>query len=239
MTATTTAVPARESAAERIRKAAIASFKARGYHGTPVRTLAESVRIEAASLYYHFPSKQDILFGIFERIMNDLLEGLRAAIERQTGPEARLREAVRSHVRFHTDRRDEAFISHSELRSLTERNRRRIIAMRDRYERMFRGVLSAGVRAGVFEIIDLRLATIAILMMCSGVSDWFSEGGRLAPEAVADSYADMVVRLVSRHGGPGRHRDFRRLGSLGRRLPRARAANESPEVRSRARRRLA
>ena len=64
---------------ERILNAAIVLFKARGYHGTPVRELAQAVRIETASLYYHFPSKQEILFALFERIMNALLDGLGTA----------------------------------------------------------------------------------------------------------------------------------------------------------------
>ena len=186
----------RDGASARIRQAAIALFRARGYHGTSVRELAQIVRIEAASLYYHFPSKQKILFDVFNRTMDDLLEGLRRALTRGASPEERLRAIVHFHVRFHVERQDEAFISHSELRSLTGSNLRRIIAKRDRYERTVRKLLSAGVRAGIFHISDVRLATIAILMMCSGVSDWFTERGRLDAATVADRYADMVLRVV-------------------------------------------
>ena len=193
----------RDRVSERIRNAAIALFRARGYHGTSVRALAHAVRIEAASLYYHFPSKQNILFGIFERTMDDLLEGLRGAVEGRSSPEERLREAVRFHVRFHTERQDEAFVSHSELRSLTGPNLRRIIGKRDRYEAMFHGLLAAGVRAGVFEVADIKLVTIAVLILCSGVADWFSEGSRLDADAVADGYADMILRLVRRTAGSG------------------------------------
>jgi AcrR family transcriptional regulator len=186
---------------ERILNAAIVLFKARGYHGTPVRELAQAVRIETASLYYHFPSKQEILFALFERIMNALLDGLGGAMASGATPEEQLRSTVRFHVLFHIARQDEAFISHSELRSLSAPNRRHIIAKRDRYERMIRTVLTAGVRAGGFEIPDVRLTSTAILVMCSGVSDWFAGRGRLTADMVADRYADMVIRLVTRAGG--------------------------------------
>ena len=189
-------------ASERIRIAAIALFKARGYHGTPVRELAQAVRIETASLYYHFPSKQEILSDLFDRTMDALLEGLGQAIASGSNPEERLRTFVRFHVLFHIARQDEAFISHSEIRSLSARNRRRNIAKRDRYERMVRGLLTAGVRAGDFEIADVRLASTAILMMCSGVSDWFTGRGRLKGARVADRYADMVIRMVTGSAGP-------------------------------------
>ena len=203
-----------DGASARIRQAAIALFRARGYHGTSVRDLAQIVRIEAPSLYYHFPSKQKLLVDIFNRTMDDLLEGLRRAIERESRPEEQLRAAVRFHVHFHIERQDEAFISHSELRSLTGPHLRRTVAKRDRYETTFRRVLSAGVRAGIFSIPDVRLATIAILMMCSGVSDWFSRRGRLDAATVADRYAEMVLRVAGFDGA-------RRPASLPRRRSRS------------------
>jgi AcrR family transcriptional regulator len=184
-------------ASARIRSAALELFTGRGYHGTSVRELAQAVGIETASLYYHYPSKQAILADLFDQTMEALLQGLAGAIDSGATPEQRLREAVRFHVMFHITRQDEAFLSHSELRSLSPANRRRIIAGRDRYERMLRELLAEGVVAGVFDIPDISMATTAILMMSSGVSDWFRPKGRLKPVQVAERYANMVMRLVA------------------------------------------
>jgi len=206
----------RETASERIRRAAIALFNARGYHGTSIRALARIVRVEAASLYYHFPSKQKILTDIFTRVMDDLLEGLERAMQAGTSAEERLRAVVRFHVLFHAERQAEATISRSELRSQTASNLRRIIARRDRYEAMLRTLLIEGVKSGAFEVRDVPLTATAILTMCSGVSDWFSSDGRLSADAVADAYADMVQQLVS----PAR--SIRPVGSGPRSSPTAR-----------------
>ena len=187
---------------ERILNVAIVLFKARGYHGTSVRELAQAVNIEPASLYYHFRSKQEILFALFVRTMDATLEGLGRAVASGATPDAQLRAAVRFHVLFHVARQDEAFISHSELRSLSVSNRSRIVAMRDRYERMIQALLTAGVRAGSFEVTDVRLTSTAILVMCSGVSDWFARRGTLTAAKAADRYADLVIRLVARQAGP-------------------------------------
>jgi AcrR family transcriptional regulator len=186
----------RAGASDRIRAAGIVLFKARGYHGTSVRALAQAVGIEAASLYHHFPSKQKILADIFNRTMDDFIEGLERALEGAEGHEERLRAAVRFHILFHIERQDEAFISHSELRSLTPANRRRVNVQRDRYATMLRAFLAEGKKVGSFEIADVWMTTVAILMMCSGVSDWFAKRGRLSPGIVADAYANMVLRLV-------------------------------------------
>lgn len=89
-----------------------------------------------------------------------------------------------------------AFITRSELRSLTRRNQRLIVAKRDQYERKVRALLEAGVRSGDFEIPDIKVTTIALLTMCSNVPEWFARHGRLTPVAVADRYADMAMRLA-------------------------------------------
>ena len=198
-------LPERDAVAtDRILRAATALFAKRGYHGTPVRELARVLGIEAPSLYYRFPSKQEILFAILDRTLDDLLEGLRGAVDTAAGPEAGLRAAVRFHALFHARRRREAFVSHSELRSLTPANHRRVIAKRDRYERVFRELLAAGVRAGRFQLSDVKLTAAAILSMCTGVASWFSEGGRLEPEAIADRYVETILRSVERRSNGSR-----------------------------------
>src|ERR1043166_1826343 len=210
---------------ERILNAAIALFKARGYHGASMRELAQAVRIEAASLYYHFPSKQGILYKLFSRTMDACLAGLKQAIAGNPTPETQLRAAVRFHVLFHIARQDEAFISHSELRSLSAANRRRIIAKRDSYEKMLRGLLSAGVRAGSFDIADVRLTSTALLVMCSGVSDWFTGRGRGTANMVADCYWELGGRLVMFSGTPRARRV-----TAARPLKRANALKAPPRV---------
>jgi AcrR family transcriptional regulator len=192
----------RARAAEHILRTSITLFKARGYHGTSVRALALAVGMEPASLYHHYSSKQEILYDIFNRTMDDLVNGFERALSGTISHEDRLRAAIRFHVLFHVERQDEAFISHSELRSLTPSNRRRITVKRDRYEASLRTFLADGNKAGSFEIADVQLTTIAILMMCSGVSDWFAQQGRLSGDAIADAYTDMVLRLLGQSGGP-------------------------------------
>src|SRR5437899_9426982 len=120
MAATIVATPERAAAAERILRAAMALFRERGYHGSSMRTLARGLRMEAASLYYHFGSKQEILFAILDRTLDDLLHGVGRAVAAVDGPEARLRAAVRFHVLFHAHSQHEAFLSHSELLSLSQ-----------------------------------------------------------------------------------------------------------------------
>ena len=193
-------------AAERIRLAAIRLFRERGYHGTSMRDLATAVQLESASLYYHYPSKHDLLFALFQGIMDDLFDGIRRAIEDVGDIQQRLCAAVRFHVGFHVLRRDEAFISHSELRALNPAQRAVIVEKRDLYQGAWCDLLRAGVANGCFDVSDVPVTANAILMMCSGVSDWFVSNGRLSGDQIVEKYEELVLRMVQRP----RERDPRR-----------------------------
>jgi len=181
---------------ERILATAIRLFRQRGYHGTSVRELASAVGLETASLYYHYPSKQAILFSLFQRTMRDLVDGIRRAIGSGADPVLQLTAAVRFHVDFHVVRQEEAFVSHSELRALDPAQHQRIIEQRDRYQEALCDVLRAGVAQGHFAIDDVQVTATAILTMCSGVSDWFGAHGRLTGGQIADRYVELVLRMV-------------------------------------------
>src|SRR4029453_10901253 len=155
MAATVVVTHERADAAERILRAAIGLFRERGYHGSSMRTLARALRMEAASLYYHFASKQDILFAILDRTLDDLLDGVGRAVAAVDGPQARPRAPGRFPVPFQAHRQHEAFLTHSEMPPLTQANLRLVLTRRDEYERVFRGLLSVGARAGVFQVADV------------------------------------------------------------------------------------
>ncbi|MBF6341116.1 hypothetical protein IU450_35285 [Nocardia abscessus] len=48
-----------------------------------------------------------------------------------------------------------------------------MVGLRDRYEAHWRDTLRDGVDDGTFRIADQRLTRIALLSMCSNVSEWY------------------------------------------------------------------
>ncbi len=167
-----------------------------GYSGMTMREIASTLDIKAASLYYHFPSKQDILFDLMQGTVSELLRGLQEISESGQEPEQQLDAAIRWHVLFHTQKKEEAFISHSELRSLEEKNFRVILKLRQEYERLFDSILDSilkrGRRKGVFQVKNASVVRNCILTMCTATAGWFSPEGPLPAEAVADEIGAFV-----------------------------------------------
>lgn len=186
---------------ERLKQAAIRLFFDRGYHAATIRQVAARARLDPASVYYYFPSKQALLATILEEVMEGLIAAIEAAVALAgPAPDDRLRAAIRTNVMFHGRHPREAAISDTELRGLTPRNRARIILLRDRLEEVFRTILAQGNLEGCWST-DPRLACFSIMAVCNEVSHWYRPDGGLALEAIAAFDADFLVGAV-RSGQP-------------------------------------
>jgi hypothetical protein len=130
-------------------------------------------------------------------VMVDLCHEVEEAIAPEVDPVHRLEAAVRTHVRFHATRTKEVFVGNSELRSLTGKNRVKIIRLRDDYERLFRQIVHDGSNAGLFHVDDSKVATFALLALCTGPSTWFSPRGRLSVDELSDMYTELAFRLLN------------------------------------------
>jgi AcrR family transcriptional regulator len=176
----------------------VRSVYERGYHATSLRHVSKAVGIQMASIYYHFASKQDLLVEIMYRSMEDLTATVTEAVA-SAGPDPieRIEAAIAGHISFHTNRRFEAFVLDSELRSLEPEHRATIIEMRDRYEEIFAGLLHEGVRAGSVQVDDVSVTVKALMAMCTEVPVWYRPDGRLSLHEIVKIYTRLFRYGVS------------------------------------------
>jgi TetR/AcrR family transcriptional regulator, cholesterol catabolism regulator len=183
---------------QKIVEAAAELFYEKGYHATTTREIAAALGMTAASLYNHFPAKEDILFEITLVTMEELLAGGRAAIATAATSAGQLRRLVEWHVRYSAERRLEAKVADEQLHALSADRRREVVARRDEYEHLFRDILTRGRDHDGWQIDDIPVVTFAIATMSSAVGVWFRESGRLPADAVASIYGDIALRAPGR-----------------------------------------
>jgi AcrR family transcriptional regulator len=181
-------------------------FFRKGYFATSISEIAAGCGIQKASIYYHFPGKEDILFTLMESTMDDLTAYLLSNLDGLQEVEARLRAAVRGHVSFHLKHQKETFIASSELRGLTEDHYRVVVAKRDAYERIIQDLIVEGSQQGIFAQGDIKILSYAILTLCTAGASWFKPSGRLSVDAIAAIYEEFILsglKSGSIHGEPG------------------------------------
>jgi len=176
-----------------IKSVSIDLFFKKGYFATSISDIARGSGIQKASIYYHYASKEDLLYHILKSTMDDLTTYLKDRLATVVGVERRMRKAVRSHVRFHLERQKENFIANSELRGLTSEHYRAIVRKRDEYETIFQDLIRQGTAEGVFADVDVKILSYAILTLCTAGATWYNPGGRLTVGEIADIYETFII----------------------------------------------
>ena len=187
-------------AAERetaIRAAALRIFRRKGYDAASMQDIADAVGLYKGSLYYYVTSKEELLVRLFEGRAEQVLIETEAAASGAGTARARLGALVRVYVlgvlrnldSVHVYLREERSLPPSALQQVHREQR----AMRDHFER----VIIEGMRQGEFVRSDAKLASLALLGMCTWVHRWFRPRGRLTENAIADDFAERAVRMLS------------------------------------------
>ncbi|HVC99956.1 MAG TPA: TetR/AcrR family transcriptional regulator [Candidatus Dormibacteraeota bacterium] len=193
--------PAGRDTRHRILEAAALLFRDRGYDVTTMRAIALRVGITSGALYWHFPSKADILFAFLEQSVTEALAEVEKAIGEST-PTEQLAYLVRTHVRLQLaelelSRAYGALHGMSQLASrLPNHQLRQHKAVQRRWLDFVRGILRAGVESGEFRALDITPTAFVIITLCDYAVTWFRPEARLGGSAVADLYADLVLRMV-------------------------------------------
>lgn len=175
----------------------MAAFAEKGYRGTTTRDIAAAAGMSPAALYVHHKSKEELLYLISKAGHENVLRLVRDAVgSAPDDPAAALRRAVHDFAVSHARNRTSARIVNYELSALTPDHLAEILDIRHRIDDEIRGVVERGVAAGVFDVPDARMATVALLSLGIDIARWYREEGRWSPEDIAGQYAAMAMRIV-------------------------------------------
>ena len=188
---------------EELLAAAVRLFRERGYHATSMQDLAEAVGVQRGSLYHYIAAKEDLLWEIMTHAMATLREGTSPALQTHLPASIRLGRAVSAHLRVASRIRDELTILHVELKSLSRRRRDAVVALRDEYERIFRGLIRDGIAAGEFRAVDEKAAVFAMLGACNWFTQWYNPAGAAGHEAFAETFTGLFLDGLRRPGAAG------------------------------------
>jgi mycofactocin system transcriptional regulator len=102
VTRTGSATRPKPQSIEAIEKVALELFRARGFEETPVEDIAAAAGISRRTFFRYFGSKNDILFGNFELLLDDLEQWLASAPDDRPMFEV-IADATMRFNRVHTD----------------------------------------------------------------------------------------------------------------------------------------
>jgi len=176
-----------------IRKAA-ELFKEKGYAAASMRDLAQMLGIEAASLYSHIKSKEEIL----RTLCFDMATEFRAsldAVEMQDIPASeKLKNGIIGHIQVMARDLTASAVFMNEHRHLSEPFLREFLILRINYINRFKRIIEEGVASGEFkDSIDKKLSVMTLFSSLNWMPMWYNPDGKIEPESLGDQLADMLV----------------------------------------------
>jgi AcrR family transcriptional regulator len=180
----------------RLLDSAVAAFAERGFHGTTTRDIAAAAGMSPAAVYVHHKSKEELLYQISRGGHEQTLRVVRTAIASDPDPAHQLCAVVRAlavhHARAHTIAR----VVNYEFAALSGKHLAEIRQLRRAITGEIRALVERGVQAGVFDTPDPAMATTALVSLGIDIARWYRPEGAWSPEEIADSYADLALRMM-------------------------------------------
>jgi len=180
-----------------ILSACVELFADQGYAATSVRDIADVVGIKAASLYKSFRSKQAMLDALSELGHTEFSRRqLAAVLSVGDDPREQLTAGMRALVLMTCEFPRLTRIVNHEVRNLSDQGFARDQAARLQTSQVLHDVLERGRTSGVFRVPDEAALTVLFWGLGVALSSWYPYTHDVQAEPLADSYADIALRIV-------------------------------------------
>ncbi len=178
-------------------------FWEKGYAETSMKDIAGECGFRAANIYNFFENKEAILFEILHQEMEEILAPIRFLKNNlEIHPYNGLKLVIDNHLRLTLgEKRNSKLLFDSGLNNLSLGNRKKIIRLRDEYDRICISVVEAGVEQGVFSCENVRLAVYCIASMIARSRIWYKPEGQYSVDSIIDFMYDFSLKALSVSSG--------------------------------------
>ncbi|MDJ0105194.1 TetR family transcriptional regulator [Rhodococcus sp. IEGM 1241] len=183
---------------QQILDAAVGLFLQNGYHGTSVDSIANVLGVSKQFIYYQFKDKAAVLNGVCTAGAELTLSAVNANAEApgQSAAE-RLRSFSRRLTEIVIDHGGYLAVYASEVASLRDEDRRRILGIRAEVDNKVSYIIEEGIRSGEFRDDDPMVSARAITGMISFMWTWAHPS---SPQARA-TLVEQMIRISLRSVG--------------------------------------
>ena len=172
---------------------AAAMFRQKGFAATSMRDLAETVGIEAASLYNHIRSKNEILEAICFDVANRFNNNMALIETGQHNSISKIETLLRFHIRQMVEKYEEVYVSDREWKHLEEPYLSNFQNQRSNYRKKFAAIIEAGIQKNEIRKIDAPTAVLIMLHAVSGIESWHRSKSRINADELE---ANMVMIMI-------------------------------------------
>lgn len=180
----------------RILQAACDAFYEHGYHECTVDMIADRLSGTKAIVYYYFPDKHSILYGIYCHVLEEIQALLKEAAAASEQPDAKLMAVVRAYARWVMDNHRFAAVYWREVQTLSAEARLVVAAEQKVIDSLVVQIVHEGVASKVFQVPDVHTSARAIAGMIAFIYTGCVDGKHFSHDEAADAYAQIALRIA-------------------------------------------
>ena len=173
-------------------------FKARGFSGTSMRELGAQVGMEAASMYNHIHSKDEILEHICFHVSNTYISQLGEIEQTQASYVEKIRALIQLHIRLMIEDGAAVSVANNDWKHLTGEKLTAFQAARKNYEKGFAALIEQGIAAGELQPVNVSVALFTVLSAVRWVELWYRPGRGISAEELEQNIMTILLNGLAK-----------------------------------------
>lgn len=179
---------------EQVIRSAAELFREKGYAASSMRDLAQKLGIEAASLYSHIKSKEEILQSLCFDMAAEFRKSLAEVEKKNVSAVEKLKLGIIGHIQVMAKDLTASAVFMNEHRHLSQPYLRDFLLLRINYINRFKAIIEEGARQGEFkDTIDKKLAVMTLFSSLNWMPMWYDPASKIMPTDLGQQLADMLV----------------------------------------------
>lgn len=168
-------------------------FKEKGFKATSMREIADVVGVEAASLYNHIKSKNELLNIICFEVANKYVHFM-DEIENMKLPSIQKVELLlRFHINGMVQNFDEVYVSDREWKHLDYPFLNNMQNQRRTYRKRFAAIINDGIKKNEIKKIDAPTAVLIMLHAISGIESWHRSTKKVSGKELQENMVAILI----------------------------------------------
>ena len=186
------------SVVDDVTRAAVELFASQGYANTSVQQVVEAAGVTKGALYHYFQSKDDLLFGIYERLLSLQTERLTTIVARGEPTAETLRAVCVDVIETSVDFLLEGTVFFRSAHMLSAPRQQEVTRRRRSYHDTFAGIVERGQAEGLYRT-DIPVAVLVAHFFYDVhyLSHWYKPEGPEDKTVLAQQLTDLFLVSIA------------------------------------------
>ena len=172
--------------------AAAKLFKEKGYKAASMRELASVLGVEAASLYNHIKSKDELLRIICFEVNQTYQTNIEAIENESNTIISKVEKLLRFHVKMMIEKYEKVYVADHDWRKMEEPNLSTHRELRRNYRKKFTAIVQQGIDSNEIKAIDANSAVMIFINAMGAIDQWH----RIIHKVDSQSFEDIMISIL-------------------------------------------